>query len=165
MKYIILLTLTLGLFSCKGTKDIPPTGNAEETPQGTTTTTIVETPTADTLEQALSVNETFKPFETGDAYRIMNAKIYGKQLRLIVSYGGGCEEHEFDLRFNNAYMEQDEAPTQINLDLFHNANEDRCRSMVTKELRFDLSALQRSGYTKIKIVLTHWEGELWYDSY
>jgi len=75
-----------------------------------------------------------------DTYELNSAEITDDTLRISVSYGGGCEEHEFTLIASNAFMESD--PVQLNISIVHNANLDPCERWVSESYHFDLTPLK-----------------------
>ena len=66
--------------------------------------------------------------------------ITGDVLTLNVSYGGGCETHDFTLITSGVFLESD--PVQLQAVLAHNANGDRCERWVTETYHFNVSALK-----------------------
>ena len=61
-------------------------------------------------------------------------------MRVTVQYGGGCARHEFRVVASHVFMESH--PVQSAIAIRHNANGDMCRALLTRDLRFDLSALR-----------------------
>ena len=61
-------------------------------------------------------------------------------LALRVQYGGGCEDHEFQLVAGDAFMESN--PVQAGVQLFHDGNGDTCEALLTETVRFNLEPLQ-----------------------
>ncbi|MDG1145216.1 MAG: hypothetical protein P8N54_01885 [Flavobacteriales bacterium] len=78
-----------------------------------------------------------------DFYGINEVKLAGNQLLINVSYGGGCEEHYFNLILDTA-SPIDGGGQQIEvLHLSHNANNDACNSQIIEhQLCFDISNLE-----------------------
>jgi hypothetical protein len=74
---------------------------------------------------------------------IDSLKVSGQQLIVTVSYSGGCENHSFDLYFDGMYAKS--LPAQATLQLYHRNNGDACRSLISEELRFDLSSMKPPG--------------------
>ncbi len=74
-----------------------------------------------------------------DSTHLSSATLEGTTLVLSVSYGGGCEEHEFGLYWDGSFLESH--PMQVNLKLVHNGHGDVCEAIKRKTLRFDLSSL------------------------
>jgi len=78
-----------------------------------------------------------------DPVFLSEMSIDGSTLTLDASYGGGCEEHAFQLCWDGSVMESD--PVQINVALIHDGNGDSCEAEVTETLSFDLSTAGLSG--------------------
>ena len=78
-----------------------------------------------------------------DFYGVNEIEVTGSQLLINVSYGGGCEEHYFNLTLDNA-SPIDGGGQQIDvLYLSHNANNDACNSQIIEhQLCFDISNLE-----------------------
>jgi len=157
----ILLFLIVG---CK------PKQLATESTSTTTTETdtlkedqelTVDEPRKITSLLPIKINESNNMKDIGDSYQIQKAIIEDDQLWLTLTYGGGCEEHQFQMLFNNAYSEG-ETGKSIQLTLHHNSNNDRCRSIVTQNLRFDLKSLQTQDTKELAIRLSGWEEQLVY---
>lgn len=84
----------------------------------------------------------------GDPYNILGRPTVERNSLLVtVQYGGGCARHEFALRASHVFLESH--PVQSPVTIRHNANGDLCRALLTRDLRFDLTALRdawRRGY-------------------
>lgn len=94
-----------------------------------------------------------EPESSGDPLDIVEAEVIGNDLRLVVQHGGGCEEHEYDLFWNGRLLET--FPEQARLQLVHDANGDACEAFLTRELRFDLSAIREAhGGEEGRIILS-----------
>jgi hypothetical protein len=120
MKSLVIL-LSVGLiFSC-GTKK-----NAEEE-------------TNETLNlKPMQLTSSIGSFpEKNDQTTINSAKIEGNNLILEVSYGGGCEEHDFSLV--GSQMISKSLPPIRAVKLIHDAHEDKCKAFIMKTLTFDIS--------------------------
>jgi hypothetical protein len=72
-----------------------------------------------------------------DAFRISTATISGDYLKLTVTYGGGCQPHDFKLVWNQMAM----GPYN-RIFLTHDAHGDLCKALVTRKLCFNLSLLK-----------------------
>lgn len=71
-------------------------------------------------------------------------------LMVIVRYGGGCEEHDFNAYFSGGWAKS--LPPQAAITLEHlNPNNDRCRSLVLDTLRFNMKPLQYSGGNEVVV--------------
>lgn len=60
-------------------------------------------------------------------------------LRVSVSYGGGCEDHEFVACWNGAISKSN--PATLTLDLRHDANNDLCDAFITRDLFIELAGI------------------------
>ncbi len=78
-----------------------------------------------------------------DAVTITSATVQGDSISLDVTYGGGCRDHSFALLANTAWMES--YPVQVRVRLAHEGMGDRCKALLARTVRFDLSPL-RSVY-------------------
>ena len=81
-----------------------------------------------------------------DNYGVNEVEIVGEELLINVTYGGGCEEHEFKLIRNNEHP-IDGGGNQIDiLYLSHNANNDGCYAEILEHhLCFDIFDLLNDG--------------------
>ena len=82
-----------------------------------------------------------------DEYVINAATIENDTLTINVSYGGGCETHEFTLVAEPRFLES--FPVQLHVSLAHNANDDRCEAWLTEDYHFDLTPIKevyQKGY-------------------
>ncbi len=73
------------------------------------------------------------------AAQIKSASVVGKNIHVQVVYGGGCEEHTFDLKLNPACLET--FPVQCSAELYHNSNGDACEAIISKNLIFSMKKL------------------------
>ena len=78
-----------------------------------------------------------------DLHGINEVELTGNWLLINVSYGGGCEEHYFNLILDTA-SPIDGGGQQIDvLHLSHNANNDACNSLILEhQLCFNISNLE-----------------------
>ena len=83
------------------------------------------------------------PIPASDPFDLDAAIISGDNLDVTLSYGGGCEVHQFDLCWNELVMQS--FPPQVNLSLIHEDNNDSCFAVITEQLTFDLTPLQASA--------------------
>jgi hypothetical protein len=122
MKSIVIL-LAVGLFFSCGAKKIAGDG------------------TGQTLKsKSMTAGSTIGEFpEKNDLTNIQSAKIEGNNLILEVSYGGGCEEHDFSL-LGSPMISKSLPPMRV-VKLVHNAHEDKCKALIMKTLTFDISNL------------------------
>ena len=71
-----------------------------------------------------------------------SATITGDTLTVSVSYGGGCETHEFTLLAEPAFMEDGPFGTAIGISIVHNSNLDMCEAWLTESYDFDLTPIK-----------------------
>lgn len=76
-----------------------------------------------------------------DPVTINDAKIIQNKLILNISYGGGCQNHEFLLIGTGDYAES--YPVQTQILLSHNSNNDTCLAFFTRLITFDLTPLKQ----------------------
>ena len=70
-----------------------------------------------------------------DPYDLEKTELSGNVLTCNVSYGGGCEGHEFELALTHLHV-----PTRIiDLRLGHNANGDSCEALLSEKRQFSLA--------------------------
>jgi|GEM_PF-749140 len=88
-----------------------------------------------------------------DPYTLGGARVEGDLLVVEVSYGGGCEKHDFTLLDTGIATRS--IPPQHLLRLVHDAHGDACEAYLTKELRFDISPFKGlySGLDRVAIQL------------
>lgn len=72
-----------------------------------------------------------------DPFAIKNLTIEGNSLFVDVQYGGGCEQHDFELLWGGSFKESGVA--QADLYLVHDSNGDSCEALISKSVVFDLS--------------------------
>lgn len=95
-------------------------------------------------------------FDTGTSG---GASIDGDTLSVDVSYGGGCEEHEWVLCWpDQSFQESD--PVQATLDIWHGIDSDTvCDAYLSETLTFDLAPLKaqyQEGYqTESGTIIIH----------
>ena len=75
-----------------------------------------------------------------DHYTIDSIAIREQCLEIVVSYGGGCGDATFDLYLTNRVMESMPPKTVLYLTFTDN---DACRSIVKKKLKFNLKPYKR----------------------
>lgn len=77
-----------------------------------------------------------------DPVTITRTTIEGDSLTVEVTYGGGCGTHAFALVSDGAWMES--SPVQVRLRLAHDDDNDACDALLSRTLRFDLTALRQA---------------------
>lgn len=78
-----------------------------------------------------------------DPFEIGSVAIADDGLSVELSFGGGCEEHDFTLVIAAEFAESD--PVQLRAEIAHNANNDPCEAYLTETRVFDLG-LVRARY-------------------
>jgi hypothetical protein len=81
-----------------------------------------------------------------DMHFITTSRVDKDNLFLTLTYSGGCKEHNFELVAWNYFVKKPNE-VQANILLSHDSNSDFCKSIIKKELSFDLSPL-KSEYQK-----------------
>lgn len=71
-----------------------------------------------------------------DSLTIEKIDVNKDTLQLLVSYGGGCKEHQFALYGSSVFPKSN--PPQAVIYLSHNGNGDACKVLVTQEIKFNL---------------------------
>lgn len=77
-----------------------------------------------------------------DPVTIKAAEVKGDSLWMTVSFGGGCRGHSFLLLADGAWMES--YPVQTGVRLAHEDNNDNCKALVTRLLKWDLVPLKQA---------------------
>lgn len=121
MRNILLFIALPILFACK-------------TPKETTTEKNKKTDNMTEITAKLGEVTTFS-----DPIEILEAKIEGNFLLLKVGYGGGCEEHSFEMIGSTEIAKS--MPPIRSIKLIHNANNDRCKAYIYKDLKINISEL------------------------
>jgi hypothetical protein len=92
-------------------------------------------------DRAVIVGSTDGPEWPADLVTITRARIDVRDtLTVDVEYGGGCATHRLRLLIGRAFMES--FPVQVRARLSHDAGGDRCKALIRRSLRIDLSALR-----------------------
>lgn len=93
----------------------------------------------------LEVTETPAP---RDPLSIESQSVKGNVLTLNVRHGGGCKEHRYGLAWDGRFTQTAAGEPRAELTVLHDANNDRCKALVYKELAFDLSTLKQEWSEK-----------------
>jgi len=91
---------------------------------------------------SIDVRGTVVTSDTGlpnDAITIDSVRVVGDTLAAVVSHGGGCAVHSYQLVIGSAWMES--FPVQVRARIAHNANGDACRALLRRDLRMSLRPL------------------------
>ncbi len=110
-------------------------------------------------------NQTCEPLKTLNVRQVVNfkdpvsindAEISGDCLDINFSHGGGCGEHDFELRLMPDFCPT--PPTPPVLKLVHEGNGDLCQAYLMKDRGYDISALQKAGVNSVDFILVDSEG-------
>ncbi|MEM8894886.1 MAG: hypothetical protein AAGC88_09930, partial [Bacteroidota bacterium] len=112
------------LFSCGGDDIAEPDLTLPGNPSPVN---VISSPT-------LQIDEIFS-----DEFTILSATPYEDRFEIVVEYGGGCAEHEFDLMWDHVVAES--FPAQTWMTLTHNANNDMCRALVRDTLNITYESI------------------------
>lgn len=93
-----------------------------------------------------------------DEVTINEAKLIGDCLTINFSYGGGCSDHEFELRNLVLFCGTPPLPPAP-LQFVHEANGDLCQAYITKEMSFDISPIRQPGVNSMPVVLMDYHGK------
>ena len=91
--------------------------------------------------QDIIIDDSLYQTASRDPLTINDIQLKKDILIFNVSYGGGCEEHEFQL-IATSFMES--YPVQVNILLSHEDNDDPCDMWVTETLIFNILPLKKS---------------------
>lgn len=75
-----------------------------------------------------------------DDYVLNSAVIAGDQLKLNISYGGGCRDHVFTLVAASTF--EGSSPVELKVTLAHDADNDPCEAFFTENYHFDLTPIK-----------------------
>lgn len=87
-----------------------------------------------------------------DLLSLISAKIDGDCLVLTLQYGGGCKDHQIDLALILPECGTPPLPPPT-FEIRHNANNDVCKALITKEYSFDISGIREEGKNKTDFIL------------
>lgn len=108
-----------------------------------------KTGSPDTIPKII-VDNTVNPDSSGAKFSIDTVAMAGGSsdvLEIKVKYSGGCREHDFKLVSGKRYMKS--MPPQLKLVLVHNNNQDHCRNLISRTLRFNISDIKYAGQKKL----------------
>ncbi|MEJ2616005.1 MAG: NigD-like C-terminal domain-containing protein [Ignavibacteriaceae bacterium] len=89
-----------------------------------------------------------------DYLKVLEQYVSGDYLILKVQYSGGCKEHEIKVYTTGAILKTN--PPQAELFISHNADNDSCEALITKELKINLIELKifyKTNFNRIQIIL------------
>lgn len=88
-----------------------------------------------------------------DPITIISAKVVGDCLQLTLQYGGGCQEHQVDLALILPECGTPPLPPPT-FEIRHDANNDACKALITKDYSFDISGIRESGKHKTDFIIS-----------
>ncbi len=104
--------------------------------------------------KTIIVDSQRKPSRKPD-FSVLDWTAFSDTLRVIVSYSGGCEEHDFNAYFSGGWLKS--LPPQAVVELEHlNPQNDACRSIVNDTLYFNMEPLRYQGQ---HTVVVKWSGK------
>ncbi len=80
----------------------------------------------------------------GDPFEIDNVLKLESILSIDVKYGGGCQEHSFEIIWDGTMINSN--PPTVKFILVHNANNDMCEAYLSEKLKIDLNELMAANY-------------------
>jgi len=87
-----------------------------------------------------------------DAFTLDSVVINGDCMDVAVHYGGGCQEHEFQLTELPTMSSSTMGPLPV-LIISHEANDDLCDAWIMDIISFDLSGLKNQGSNSTRFIL------------
>ena len=91
--------------------------------------------------QDIILDDTLYPLAARDPLTITEVRLCKDILCINISYGGGCEDHNFSL-VASSFMESQ--PVKVDVVLSHEDHDDPCDMWITEELLFHLGPLKQS---------------------
>ena len=131
----VLSLIILFAIGCQQVRD-PITGNLDDD----TVSVSPDDVTPDQIKTGIVVVADAVEAWGIDEYVLNSATITDDTLKINVSYGGGCETHQFTLVSSGVFLES--FPVQLRVSLAHNANHDPCQAWLTDDYHFDLSPIK-----------------------
>lgn len=146
----LLLAILLGFSAC----------SRKEATEAT-----AETPTQ--IEE--TVNNDIRPIEivqnidtdSSDAFNVVEVKVDGDILSVTVSYGGGCQDHEWTMYATERYAKS--YPPKLGIFLKHKANGDMCKALLRETLKFNLKDVQYKGSDKLHLQMNNYKEFIVYE--
>ena len=154
MKLMMMFAISIVLFACGSKKNASET-KAEEKNEASYPKTSME---------IVKVKATTGQFvkDSDPIISIDTVEIRGNIMYIDVSYGGGCEKHEFEVIGSLAIAKS--YPPIRSIQLVHRANGDKCRAIKKAKLEVyldDIAYKQEEG-SEIYYSLEGWEGRIYH---
>ena len=88
-----------------------------------------------------------------DPITIIEVKTEGDCLKLTLQYGGGCKEHQVDLALILPECGTPPLPPPT-FEIRHDAKNDNCKALITKDYSFDISGIREHSKTKTDFIIS-----------
>jgi|TARA_B100000795_G_C22722834_1_gene408201 hypothetical protein len=98
----------------------------------------------------LIFDKSFKFASDLNKIAILDCNLKGDVLEINVKYSGGCEDHSFNLVFDEMWKKS--MPPKVSLYLEHKDGDDLCKSNIKKTVRFNIKKLKKH-YNEVHINL------------
>jgi hypothetical protein len=116
---------------------------------------IENTATKTEVVSEIIVQKGYFKSENSAMFDILKTSLEGNILTVVVSYSGGCKEHDFKLYFDGNYKKS--LPPKADFILTHDNQGDACRSIIEKNIKFDISKSQYAGRKEMIISVEGFE--------
>ena len=100
----------------------------------------IENNNINSINTSILVDDFSEYSRTSSNTQILNATIHDSTLTISVSYSGGCKNHDFQLI--GSKMIQKSLPPIRGIMLIHHSNNDDCRELIERDLKFNISNLK-----------------------
>lgn len=149
MRTILFVTLSMLVFGCNSAK------NAVESDQSSKGTIQND-------ENVMITASIGRVDQASDPLSISDVRVKGNKLLIDVTYGGGCQEHQFQV-IGSAMISKSLPPVR-SIQLVHTSNDDMCKMNVMKTLEIDISefAYKKENGSEIYLTLSGWSQQIEY---
>ena len=100
----------------------------------------IENNNINSINTSILVDDFSEYSRTSSNTQILNATIHDSTLTISVSYSGGCKNHDFQLI--GSKIIQKSLPPIRGIMLIHHSNNDDCRELIERDLKFNISNLK-----------------------
>lgn len=151
MKLVAILSIGLLFFACGSKKSA-----SEKTPKENNTYPI----TMDIIKVKATIGQFVK--NSDPIINIDTVEVRGNIMYIDVSYGGGCEEHQFEVIGSLAIAKS--LPPIRAIQLVHHSNGDKCRAIkkVKLEVYLEEIAYQKEEGSEIYYTLEGWKDRIYH---
>ncbi len=91
-------------------------------------------------EKSSKYNDILKGKNTGDYFTIKESYLVDEVLYVTVTYGGGCDDHSFNIYYKGKLEDEN------GIIITHNAHKDYCEALITETLEINLKDLFGKDY-------------------